>query len=163
VGAEQRLIARGPTIDLRVIDWALASLLTVGALVDASSQLPRGWGADGRVAARPNGSVAWRRRSPAITTPLASRVRGVPGRERLRRGGAFEVAAIALNFYLLGRRSRDRQGVRTAAAVFAYWLAGVAVITYDQAGGSVGAVLGGWALLGGVPFAVGGRWRLAAR
>jgi hypothetical protein len=36
-------------------------------------------------------------------------------------GGAFEVAAIALNFYLLGRRSRDRQSVCMAAAVFAYW------------------------------------------
>ncbi|HEY5262171.1 MAG TPA: histidine kinase [Solirubrobacteraceae bacterium] len=155
--AEPRLIARGRTIDPRVIDWVLASLLTVGALADASSQLPRGLGVLTIVSLLVlTGSVAGGRRSPAITTPVAvtgfvvfQLASGYAG------GGAFEVAAIALNFYLLGRRSRDRLSVRMAAAVFAYWLAGVAVITYDQAGGSVGGVLGGWALLGGLPFAVG--------
>ena len=140
-----------------MIDWVLATLLTVGALADASSQLRRGLGVLTIVSLLVlTGSVAWRRRNPAITTPVAvtgfvvfQLASGYAG------GGAFEVAAIALNFYLLGRRSRDRQSVRMAAAVFAYWLAGVVVITYDQAGGSVGAVLGGWALLGGLPFAVG--------
>ena len=39
--------------------------------------------------------------------------------------------------------------------MFAYWLAGVVVITYDQAGASVGAVLGAWVLLGGLPYASG--------
>jgi len=70
-------------------------------------------------------------------------------------GGAFEVAAIALNFYLLGRRTRGRERMLGAALVFAYWLVGAVVISYSQPGGSVGAVLGSWALLGGVPFAVG--------
>jgi signal transduction histidine kinase len=70
-------------------------------------------------------------------------------------GGAFEVAAIALNFYLLGRRTRGRDRVLGSAVVFAYWLVGVVVITYAQAGGSVGAVLGSWALVGGLPFALG--------
>ena len=77
-------------------------------------------------------------------------------------GGAFEVAAIALNFYLLGRHSQGRSRARVSAAVFAYWLAGVVVITYDQPGASVGAVLGAWVLLGGLPYALGGRSRVAA-
>jgi hypothetical protein len=38
--------------------------------------------------------------------------------------GAFEVAALALNFYLLGRRTRGRDGALISAGVFAYWLAG---------------------------------------
>ena len=65
------------------------------------------------------------------------------------------MAAIALNFYLLGRRTRGRERMLGAALVFAYWLVGAAVISYSQPGGSVGAVLGSWALLGGLPFALG--------
>ena len=102
------------------------------------------------------GSVAWRRLNPWLTTVLAvtafmafQLASGYTG------GGAFEVAAIALNFYLLGRRTRGRERMLGAAVVFAYWLVGVVVITYSQPGGSVGAVLGSWALLGGLPFAVG--------
>ena len=102
------------------------------------------------------GSVAWRRVNPWLTTVLAvtafmafQLASGYTG------GGAFEVAAIALNFYLLGRRTRGRERMLGAAVVFAYWLAGVVVITYSQPGGSVGAVLGNWALVGGLPFAVG--------
>jgi len=34
-------------------------------------------------------------------------------------GGAFEVAAIALNFYLLGRRTGRRERMRGATLVFA--------------------------------------------
>ena len=100
------------------------------------------------------GSVAWRRVNPWLTTVLAvtafmafQLASGYTG------GGAFEVAAIALNFYLLGRRARGRERMLGAAVVFAYWLVGVVVITYSQPGGSVGAVLGSWALLGGLPFA----------
>ena len=103
------------------------------------------------------GSVAWRRVNPWLTTVLAvtaftafQLASGYTG------GGAFEVAAIALNFYLLGRRARGRERTCSAsAAVFAYWLVGVVVITYSQPGGSVGAVLGSWALVGGLPFALG--------
>ena len=102
------------------------------------------------------GSVAWRRLNPWLTTVLAvtafmafQLASGYTG------GGAFEVAAIALNFYLLGRRARGRERMFGAAVVFAYWLVGVVVISYSQPGGSVGAVLGAWALLGGLPFALG--------
>ncbi|MDQ6806939.1 MAG: histidine kinase [Actinomycetota bacterium] len=163
MGTEHRLIARIRTIDLRVIDWAVAALLTVGALADASSQLRRGLGALTIVSLLAMaGSVAWRRRHPALTTLVAitgfmafQLASGYAG------GGAFEVAAIALNFYLLGRGSQGRESARLSAAVFVYWLAGVVMITYDQAGASVGAVLGAWALLGGLPYAFG--WTLETR
>ena len=151
------MIARARTVDLRVIDVVLAVLLTAGALADASSQLHRG---PDELAIVPlvllTGSVAWRRLNPWLTTVLAvtafmafQLASGYTG------GGAFEVAAIALNFYLLGRRARGRERMLGAAVVFAYWLVGVVVISYSQPGGSVGAVLGAWALLGGLPFALG--------
>ena len=70
-------------------------------------------------------------------------------------GGAFEVAAIALNFYVLGRRARGRERIVGAAVVFAYWLVGVVVISYSQPGGSAGAVLGVLGVVGW--FAVRGR------
>ena len=102
------------------------------------------------------GSVAWRRLNPWLTTVLAvfgftafQLASGYAG------GGAFEVAAIAFNFYLLGRRAGGRARMIGATVVFAYWLVGVVVITYSQHGGSVGVVLGNWAVVGGLPFAVG--------
>ena len=107
----------------------LAVLLTAGALADASSQLHRG---PHELATVPlvllTGSVAWRRLNPWLTTVLAvtgfmafQLASGYTG------GGAFEVAAIALNFYLLGRRARGRERMRGTAVVFAYWLVGVVV------------------------------------
>ena len=157
MGIGRSLIARARTVDPRAIDVMLAVLLTAGALADASSQLHRG---PHELATVPlvllTGSVAWRRLNPWLTTVLAvtafiafQLASGYTG------GGAFEVAAIALNFYLLGRRARGRERMLGAAVVFAYWLVGVVVITYSQPGGSVGAVLGSWALLGGLPFALG--------
>jgi signal transduction histidine kinase len=157
MGIGRRLIVRTQTVDLRVVDLVLAVLLTAGALADASSQLHRGLHG---LAILPlillTGSVAWRRLNPWLTTVLAvtafmafQLASGYTG------GGAFEVAAIALNFYLLGRCTRGHERMLGAAVMFAYWLAGVVVITYSQPGGSVGAVLGAWALLGGLPFAVG--------
>ena len=138
------------------MDGVLAVLLTAGALADASSQVHRG---PHELAIAPlivlTGSVAWRRVNPWLTTVLAvtgfmafQLASGYAG------GGAFEVAAIALNFYLLGRRTTGRERMLSSALVFAYWLAGAVVITYSQRG-SVGTVLGSWALLGGLPFAVG--------
>jgi signal transduction histidine kinase len=62
---------------------------------------------------------------------------------------------IPLNFYIVGRRPRDRENAVAFALVFGYWLGADAVITYAQAGGSVGLVLGSGALFGGLPFVVG--------
>jgi signal transduction histidine kinase len=144
-------------IDLRVIDWVLAVLLTAGAVADASSHV-HGALDPASVASLVvlTGGVAWRRMNPWLTTVIAitafmafQLVSGYAG------GGAFEVAVIALNFYLLGRRTWGRERILGSMAVFAYWLAGVVVITYAQPGGSVGAVLGSWVLVGGLPFAVG--------
>jgi signal transduction histidine kinase len=142
---------------MRVIDCVLAALLTAAAVADAFSQLHRG---PHELAVMPlvllTGSVAWRRVNPWLTTVVAvtaftafQLASGYTG------GGAFEVAAIALNFYLLGRRTRGRERTLGSVAVFAYWLAGAVVITYSQPGGSVGTVLGAWALFGGLPFALG--------
>ncbi|HEV3056392.1 MAG TPA: histidine kinase, partial [Solirubrobacteraceae bacterium] len=157
MGTGRRLVARARTVDVRVIDRALAMLLTAGALADASSQLQRG---PHELAVVPlvllTGSVAWRRVNPWLTTVLA--VTGFVTFQLASAytgGGAFEVAAIALNFYQLGRHATGRERPLGSAAVFAYWLAGAAVITYSQPGGSVGGVLGSWALVGGLPFALG--------
>jgi signal transduction histidine kinase len=157
VGTGRSLIARARTIDLRVVDVVLAVLLTTGALADASSHLHRG---PDELAIVPlvvlTATVAWRRPNPWLTTLLAvtafmafQLASGYTG------GGAFEVAAIALNFYLLGSHSRGRERMLGLSVVFTYWLIGAVVISYSQPGGSVGAVLGAWAVLGGLPFALG--------
>ncbi|MHB8235543.1 MAG: sensor histidine kinase, partial [Solirubrobacteraceae bacterium] len=153
---ERMLVARVQSVDLLVVDRVLAVLLTAGAGADASSQLHR-WLYLPTVVSLVaiTGSVAWRRVNPSLTTVVAitgfmafQLASGYSG------GGAFEVAAIALNFYLLGRRAWGRERM-WPVAVFAYWLVGVAVLATDQSGGSIGAVLGPWAFVGGLPFALG--------
>ncbi len=150
------LLARVRAIDLLALDRVLAVLLTVAAAADASSQLHR-WLFLATVVSLVaiTGSVAWRRVNPWLTTVVAitgfmafQLASGYAG------SGAFEVAAIALNFYLLGRRVRS--GERTwLVAVFAYWLVGAAVIASEESGASIGAVLDPWAFVGGLPFLVG--------
>jgi signal transduction histidine kinase len=157
VGAEHRLVARVRGIDLRVIDWVVAVLLTAAALADAASQPHSDMGALAVVSCIVlTGSVAWRRRDPVLSTLVA--VTGLIAFQ-LASGyagdGSFEAAAIALNFYLLGSRTHSKKSVRASVAVFAYWLAGAAVVSYNSGGGSVAEVLSSWALLGGLPFAVG--------
>jgi signal transduction histidine kinase len=163
VGIGRRLIAWARTVDLRVIDGVLAVLLTAGALVDASSLFHRGLHEPAIVPLiLLTSSVAWRRLNPWGATVLAvTALTAFQLGSGYTGGGAFEVAAIALNFYLLGRRTRSGERMLGVAAVFAYWLAGAVVISYSQPGGSVGAVLGAWALSGGLPFAVG--WTLETR
>jgi signal transduction histidine kinase len=151
------LIGRARTVDVRVSDWVLAALLTAGAVADALSQLHRG---PHELALLPlvllTGSVAWRRHNPWLTTVLAvTAFMAFQLASAYHGSGAFEVAAIALNFYLLGRRTSGRERTLGSGAVFGYWLAGVVVITYSQPGGSVGGVLGSWALVGALPFALG--------
>jgi signal transduction histidine kinase len=157
VSSESTLIARVRVVDPRVLDSALAVLLTVGALADAASQRHRELDALAIVSLVVlTTSVAWRRRDPVLATLVA--ITGLIAFQ-LASGydgdGSVEVAVIALNFYTLGRRMRGRKSVFLSGAVLAYWLGAAAVISYSQAGGSVGEALGAWALFGGLSFAVG--------
>ncbi len=151
------MIGRVGRVDLRVVDRLVAVLLTVGALADASSQLHHGPGAPAIVfCSLLTGSVAFRRWNPVLSTVAA--ITGFAAfvwASGYRGDGAFEVAAIALNFYLLGRRTRARRGMFVTVWVFGYWLAGTAVIAYSVSGGSVAKVLGPWLVVGGLPFALG--------
>ncbi len=111
------------------------------------------------------GSVAWRRTEPLVSTLVAISglivfvlATGYNG------DGSFEAAAIALNFYLLGQRGRAQRSVRVWAISFAYWLVAAVVISYappPPPAGSVGTVLGAWALFGLLPFGFG--WALATQ
>ena len=135
----------------------MALLLTLAALADAASQPHRELGALAVVSCVVlTGSVAWRRRDPVLSTLVAvSGLIAFQLASSYAGDGSFEVAAIALNFYLLGARTRGRKSVRASVVVFAYWLAGAVVASYDSGGGSVAEVLSSWAVLGGLPFAVG--------
>lgn len=148
---------RAREIDLRVVDRFLAAALTVAAIADAASQPGRTLGAVAIVSlVALTGSVAWRRMSPVIATVVA--VTGFAGFEiasGYQGDGAFEVAAIALNFFMLGRRSRDYGNVLPFAGVFGCWLAAAVVISTVSASGSLGSVLGPWAVFGWLPFATG--------
>ena len=157
MGSEGALIKRVRGIDLRVVDRLVALLLAAGALADASAQLNHGLGVVAIIACVAlTGSVALRRQDPVVSTLVAvTGFAAFVAASGYDGDGAFEVAAIALNFYLLGRRTRGRVRILVAAGVFAYWFAGAVVITYGTAGGSVGKLLGAWAVVGGLPFAVG--------
>ncbi len=150
------LIARLRRVDLRLVDGVLALLLTAGALVDASL-LTRGLGGVAVVALVVlAGSVAWRRVNPVLATVVA--VAGFGAFElssRYTGDGAFEVAAIALNFYTLGRCTRGRDGMLVSAGVFACWLVAAGVAGYSTGGAPVGDVLLNGVLFGALPFAVG--------
>ncbi len=148
------MIARVRRVDLVWVDRIAAVLLTMGAIADASSEPHRQLGV---LAIVPlvalTGSVAWRRAEPVIASLVA--ISGLIGFEvasRYNGDGSFEVAALALSFYTLGRGVRDR---RLLAAVGVYWLGGAAVVTFVPASGTVGAWLGALALAGVLPFAVG--------
>jgi signal transduction histidine kinase len=151
------VIARVEVVDPRWIDWVLAVLLTAGGLADAAAQPHPDLGALAVVSLIVlTTSVGWRRRDPVLATLVA--ITGLIA-FHLSSGydgdGSVEVAVIALNFYMLGRRSRARENTVAFALAFAYWLAGDIVLAYSQAGGSVGEVLGTGALFGGLPFALG--------
>jgi hypothetical protein len=136
---------------LRLIDRVLAVLLTVGALADAASQPHRELNALAIVSLVVlTGSVAWRRVNPALATLVAVTGFGVfQLASRYAGDGAFEVAAIALNFYLLGCRAQGRTSLSVCAVVFASWLAGAAVVAYSVPGGLVGRCSGGVGPSGG--------------
>ena len=136
---------------------------TVGAILDAGSQPHRSLG----VVAVASlivlmGSIAWRRADPAATTLVAvSALIVFTVASRYHGDGSLEVAAMALNFYTLGRCTPERSSLHRSAALLAYWLAGAAVVTYVPPRGTLGSFLGGWALIGVLPFAVG--WLLERR
>lgn len=144
-------------VDLRWVDWVFAVLLTIGELANAASQPHPHLGVLAVVSLIVlTSSVAWRRRDPVLATLVA--ITGLIAFYRSSGNYAYglaEMTVIPLSFYMLGRRSRGRENAVAFALLFAYWLAADAVITYAQAGASVGLVLGSGALFGGLPFAVG--------
>jgi signal transduction histidine kinase len=156
-------IARVRRIDLAWLDRAAAAVFAVGAVVDASSESHGSMGVVAVVSLLVlMGTIAWRRAAPAMAAFVAVSALSVFTVASLYHGdGSFEVAAIGLDFYMLGRRSPARSSLRRSAALLAYWLAGAAVVTYVPPRGSVGSFLGGWALAGVLPFAVG--WMLERR
>ncbi len=163
MGAVGNWVVRIRRIDLAWVDRAAAGVFMVGAIADAGSQPHRSLG----VVAVASllvlmGSIAWRRAEPVAATFIAvSALIVFTVASRYHGDGSFEVAAIALNFYTLGRCSPLRSSRLRSAGLLAYWLAGAAVVTYVPPGGTVGSFVGGWALAGVLPFAVG--WVLERR
>jgi signal transduction histidine kinase len=144
-------------VNLAVVDRACAVVLTAGALLDVATEPHRSLGPFAIVAlVALTGSVAWRRASPRVTTLVA--VTGLivfVAESRYSGDGSFQAAAVALNFYTLGRDSKTGDGALVSAVLLGYWLVGTVVITYVPPGGSVGTVLGAWILFGPLPFGVG--------
>jgi signal transduction histidine kinase len=157
VDTDRKVITRVGVVDLRWVDWVFAVLLTIGELANAASQPHPHLGVLAVVSLIVlTSSVAWRRRDPVLATLVA--ITGLIAFYRSSGNDAYglaEMTVIPLSFYMLGRRSRGRENAVAFALVFGYWLGADAVITYAQAGGSVGLVLGSGALFGGLPFVVG--------
>jgi signal transduction histidine kinase len=157
VGIVGGLTGRIRAIDPAWVDRVAAVVSAVGAIADAAAQphLALGPLAVGSLVVMMS-TIAWRRTDPVRSTLVA--VSGVivfEAASRYNGDGAFEVAAVALNYYTLGRLWHGRASRILPAALLAYWLVGTAVLTYVPPGGTVGKVLGPWALVGVLPFAVG--------
>jgi signal transduction histidine kinase len=157
VEIDRHVIARVRVVDLRVVDWILAALLTIGALASAASQPRPDLDALAVVSLIVlTTSVGWRRRDPVLATLVA--ITGLiafqlaSGNDGI---GVAELTVIPLNFYMVGRRSQGRENMVVFALAFAYWLVADVVTEYGQADGTVGEVLLTGALFGGLPFAVG--------
>jgi signal transduction histidine kinase len=138
-------------------DRAVAVLFTIGAIADAASQPHRALGALAIASLVVlTGSIAWRR-----TDPVAATVAAVSGlitftvASHYNGDGSFEVAAIALNFYSLGRRSPSLGNAALLTVLFGYWLAAAAIVASVPPGGTVGSVIGPWLFAGVLPFAIG--------
>lgn len=144
-------------------DRVAAGIFAVGAVVDANSQPQRSLGALAVASLVVlMGSIAWRRVDPAATTLVAiSALIAFTISSHYHGDGSFEVAAVALNFYTLGRSSQTPSSAPRTVALLAYWLAGAAVVTFVPPGGSAGNFVGGWAFVGVLPCAVG--WALERR
>ncbi|MGZ4304370.1 MAG: sensor histidine kinase [Solirubrobacteraceae bacterium] len=153
MGTAGTLIARIRRIDLVWVDRFAAVALMAGAIPDAFSEPHKQVGVvaiAGLVVLM--GSVAWRRIDSVLTTALA--VSGLIVFEiasHYNGDGSFEVAALALNFYTLGRRPWRRARI----VLLAYGMVGAAVVTYVPTHGTVGGMLGGWALAGLLPYLAG--------
>jgi signal transduction histidine kinase len=157
VDIQRTPIARLPRIDLRVADAIAAVALSAAALADAASQPhPRlGPVAIAGLLAL-SMSVAWRRRNPVLATIAATAGLAAFQLATSYAGdGTFEVAPLALDFYLIGRRAGGRPRLPPCAAAFACTLAAFAVTSYSAPGGSVGAAVGAWTIFAVVPFAFG--------
>jgi signal transduction histidine kinase len=157
------VLARIRGVDLIWVDRVGAVLLAAAGILDAASQPHRSLGVVAVVALIGlTGSVAARRSHPVGATLVAvSALIVFEAVSSYGGDGSVEVAAIALNFYTLGRHSQRGVSRGELAGLFAYWLAGAAVASYAPPGGTVGKVLGPWAFAGVLPFAVG--WTLERR
>jgi len=152
-GMPKRVSGLGP----RRIDQLFALFGIVGAWWNAAREPHADLNALALVAlAVLMGTVAWRRANPVVTTIVASVALIVFQVVSLYGGdGTFEAAAIAFNFYILGQQARGRHPGGWYAICFAAWLVAAWVITYDPGSGSVGEVVGTWAVFGPLPFVCG--------
>jgi signal transduction histidine kinase len=156
----RNLIGRLRRVNLVVADGVFAVALSVGGIADASAHVPHGLDALAVVSCvGVTATVAWRRLYPvmAIVVAGASMVvfqfaSGYTG------GGTIEVAAVVMDFYLLGRRAQPLVSSRVLAA-FTCWLICATAILYGSESGSFFSRLAGGvafvALMGGLPFALG--------
>ncbi|MGO9079550.1 MAG: sensor histidine kinase [Streptosporangiaceae bacterium] len=149
--------------DPRQVDRVVAVVAFAGAWWNAAIEPHRDLGVLAVVAlAVLMGTIAWRRVNPIASTIVAAVALAVFQAVSLYNGdGTFEAAAIAFSFYILGQRTRSRPRVLWCAACLAVWSGTAWLITFDPGPGSIGSMVGAWALFGPLPFACG--FLLAAR
>jgi len=139
------------------VDRVVAAAGFAGAWWNAAREPHRDLGALAVVAlAVLMGTIAWRRVNPVASTMVAAAALVVFQAVSLYNGdGTFEAAAIAFNFYILGQYTRSRPRVLWCAACLAVWSGVAWVITFDPGPGSIGSMVGAWAMFGPLPFACG--------
>jgi signal transduction histidine kinase len=142
-----RLWARARGLDPRAVDLLVALILGVIIVVQEATVMHAG-GIDVLAGAASAATVAWRRRAPVAATIAAAVFIGLLAGS----GGAPnpELAVVALNFYVLGRRSGERAWPSLEVLVVVVALPAIALVP-----GSSGVVdvVSTWVVFIVLPFA----------
>ena len=144
------------TSSLRVIDAVLAVILTIVALFGVASQSHHGLSPLAVLSClAAGGSVAWRRQTPVMATLLVVTALAAYTLLQDAHSNAQMFQAMALNFYMLGRKANSGRG-RAVVGVCLLYALGVLTAGALRAGGQSSAdIAEAWIIFVGLPVAAG--------
>ena len=143
-------------ISLRIIDAILALALTIVALLGVASQSDHGLTPLAALCCIAAGSsVAWRRRTPVIAVLVAVAALAAYTLFQDANSNAQMFQAMALDFYMLGRRANNGHRPSVVVVCLLYALAVLAAGAMRAGRQSTADITEAWIIFVGLPFAAG--------